>query len=71
MGKSGNVVPCKYVSASSMDPNFIEKVIAFFKSFYPHWASDHLSAEYFVSAKNLACLRRFEPTFESIRWWKW
>ena len=35
MGKSGNVVPCKYVSASSMDPNFIGKVICFLQIFLP------------------------------------
>ena len=27
MVKSGNVVPCKYVSASSLAPNLIRKVI--------------------------------------------
>ena len=35
MGKSGNVVPFKYVSASSMDPNFIGKVICFLQIFLP------------------------------------
>ena len=35
MGESGNVVPCKYVSASSMDPNFIGKVICFLQIFLP------------------------------------
>ena len=48
-----------------------EKSFAFFKSFYPHWALGHLSPEYFVIAKNLACLRGFELTFESIHRWKW
>ena len=43
-----------------------EKSFAFFKSYYPHWASDHFSPEYFVSAKNLACFRRFELTFEAF-----
>ena len=35
IGKLGNVVPCKYVSASSMDPNFIGKVISFLQIFLP------------------------------------
>ena len=70
MGKSGNVVPCTYVSASSMDPNFIGKVICFLQIFLPALSIGPLvppPPEYFVSAKNIACLRRFELKFESIR----
>ena len=66
MVKLSNVVPYKYVSASSTDPNFIGKVICFLQIFPPVQSIGPLPPKYFVSAKKIARPRRFELTFENI-----
>ena len=71
MVKLGNMVPCKYVSASPVALNLYEELFSSFRFVFPHCASDQLSPKYSASSKGFSPYLSIQMEFNIIWRWLW